>query len=166
MGNDQLHIFQVGDVLVSPDIFTEYFCCDLSQCKGQCCIEGDAGAPVTLDEIAEMEEALDVVWPDLSASAQSVIDQQGVVYDFGTAFQGWVRVTLRDARVGEQVNVGGMVYVCTGQMDEQACRKFTLPVCRRVWIYGDAHFRKSQIQNVEGLVLEPAESGGMWPWTW
>ena len=89
-----------------------------------------------------------------------------VVYDFGTAFQGWVRVTLRDARVGEQVNVGGMVYVCTGQMDEQACRKFTLPVCRRVWIYGDTHFRKSQIQNVEGLVLEPAESGGMWPWTW
>jgi len=80
MGNDQLHIFQVGDVLVSPDIFTEYFCCDLSQCKGQCCIEGDAGAPVTLDEIAEMEEALDVVWPDLSASAQSVIDKQGVVY--------------------------------------------------------------------------------------
>lgn len=75
-----LHIVQVGDVLVSPDIFTEKFCCDLDACKGCCCIEGDAGAPVTLDEIGELESCLDVVWPSLSASAQSVIDKQGVAY--------------------------------------------------------------------------------------
>lgn len=75
-----LHIVQVGDVLVSPDIFTERFCCDLDACKGRCCIEGDAGAPVTLDEIGELESCLDVVWPSLSASAQSVIDKQGVAY--------------------------------------------------------------------------------------
>ncbi len=75
-----LHIVQVGDVLVSPDIFTEKFCCDLDACKGRCCIEGDAGAPVTLDEIGELESCLDVVWPSLSASAQSVIDKQGVAY--------------------------------------------------------------------------------------
>ena len=75
-----LHIVQVGDVLVSPDIFTERFCCDLDACKGRCCIEGDAGAPVTLDEIGELESCLDVVWPMLSASAQSVIDKQGVAY--------------------------------------------------------------------------------------
>lgn len=75
-----LHIVQVGDVLVSPDIFTERFCCDLDACKGCCCIEGDAGAPVTLDEIGELESCLDVVWPSLSASAQSVIDKQGVAY--------------------------------------------------------------------------------------
>lgn len=76
----ELHIVQVGNVIVSPDIFTEKFCCDLHACKGECCVEGDAGAPVTLDEIGEIEEALDVVWPDLSASAQSVIDKQGVAY--------------------------------------------------------------------------------------
>jgi hypothetical protein len=43
-------------------------------------VEGDAGAPVTLDEIAAIEDSLDTVWADLSASAQSVIDRQGVVY--------------------------------------------------------------------------------------
>ncbi len=75
-----LPIVQVGDVLVSPDVIFEKFCCDLKACKGECCIEGDAGAPVTLDEVAEMEGALDVVWNDLSASAQSVIDKQGVAY--------------------------------------------------------------------------------------
>lgn len=73
-------ILQIGDVLVSPDIFTEKFCCDLDACKGICCVEGDAGAPVTLDEIGAIEEALDVVWSDLNASSQSVIDQQGVAY--------------------------------------------------------------------------------------
>ena len=55
----ELHILQVGDVLVSPDIFTEKFCCDLDACKGACCIEGDAGAPVTMDETLAIEDVLD-----------------------------------------------------------------------------------------------------------
>ena len=73
-------ILQIGDVLISTEILTERFCCDLAACKGACCIEGDAGAPVTLDEIGEIEDMLDNVWNDLSASAQAVIDRQGVAY--------------------------------------------------------------------------------------
>lgn len=73
-------IIQVGDVLLSSEILTEKFCCDLSVCKGECCVEGDAGAPVTFDEVAEIENCLDEVWGDLSASAQAVIDKQGVAY--------------------------------------------------------------------------------------
>lgn len=73
-------ILQIDDVLVSSDIFTEMFCCDLDDCHGECCVEGDAGAPVSLDEIAGIEDALDEVWSDLTASAQSVIDRQGVAY--------------------------------------------------------------------------------------
>ena len=73
-------IIQVGNVLVSPDVFTQKFCCDLEACHGACCIEGDAGAPVTIEEVASIEENVDAVWNELSASAQSVIDQQGVAY--------------------------------------------------------------------------------------
>ncbi len=73
-------IFEVGGILLSSDILTEYFCCDYEKCKGICCVEGDAGAPVTLDEVTAIEEVVDTVWPDLSASAQSVIDKQGVAY--------------------------------------------------------------------------------------
>ena len=80
MGNTYDHIFMVGDVLVSPDIINVKFCCDLDKCHGQCCIEGDAGAPVTLDETMEIENILDTVWGDLSASGQAVIDKQGVAY--------------------------------------------------------------------------------------
>ena len=73
-------ILQIGDILISSDILAECFCCDLATCKGACCIEGDAGAPVTLDEVAQIEDALDTVWPDMSAQAQAVIDRQGVAY--------------------------------------------------------------------------------------
>ena len=80
MTEKTLHIMQVGNVLLSPDIFTVKFCCDLQKCKGACCVEGDAGAPVTLDEIGQIEGSWDMVWHDLAASAQSVIDRQGVAY--------------------------------------------------------------------------------------
>ena len=73
-------ILDVGGILISSDILTERFCCDYEKCKGICCVEGDAGAPVTLDEIAGIEDALDTVWQDLSAQAQSVIDRRGVAY--------------------------------------------------------------------------------------
>ena len=73
-------IIEIDDILVSSDIFTEEFCCDLDACKGIRCVEGDAGAPVTLDEIGGIEDALDTVWDDMSASAQAVVDKQGVAY--------------------------------------------------------------------------------------
>ena len=73
-------ILEVGGILISSDILTEQFCCDLEKCKGICCVEGDAGAPVTIDEVAGIEEALDAVWSSLSPQAQAVIDRQGVAY--------------------------------------------------------------------------------------
>ena len=73
-------ILEIGGILISSEIITECFCCDYEKCKGICCVEGSDGAPVTLDEIASIEDALDTVWPMLSASAQSVIDKQGVAY--------------------------------------------------------------------------------------
>lgn len=71
-------ILQVGDVILTSEILTECFCCDLEACKGACCVEGDSGAPLTLDEVGNLEEVLDEVWPELSAKAQSILDKQGV----------------------------------------------------------------------------------------
>ena len=76
----QIPILEVGGVLISTAILTEYFCCDLEQCRGACCIEGDAGAPVTLDEVGEIEASLDAAWSYMSATAQSIVDRQGVAY--------------------------------------------------------------------------------------
>ena len=80
MKRNEIPMIQIDDTIISIDCLSEKFCCDLDACAGICCIEGDAGAPVDLDEVEELEAALPVVWNDLSASAQTVIDKQGVVY--------------------------------------------------------------------------------------
>ena len=71
---------QIDDVIVSLDVFREKFVCNLDACKGECCIEGDAGAPVELEEVEKLEEVLPVIWDELSPEARAVIDKQGVVY--------------------------------------------------------------------------------------
>ncbi|MBQ2122973.1 MAG: DUF3109 family protein [Bacteroidaceae bacterium] len=73
-------ILQVGDVLLTSDIITEKFCCDLEACKGICCVEGDAGAPVTVEEIAELENVVEHIVDDLSPKALKVLEEQGVAY--------------------------------------------------------------------------------------
>lgn len=73
-------MIQIGDVVVSLDVLKEKFLCNLDACKGACCIEGDAGAPVELDEIEKLEEVLPIIWEELAPEAREVIDKQGVVY--------------------------------------------------------------------------------------
>lgn len=48
-------IIQIGDILVSEDVVLEYFACDYEACKGVCCIEGDAGAPMDESEPQVLE---------------------------------------------------------------------------------------------------------------
>ena len=73
-------MIQIDDVVVSLDVLREKFFCDLSACKGECCIEGDAGAPVELDEVAKLEEVLPVIWNELAPEARAIIEAQGVGY--------------------------------------------------------------------------------------
>ncbi len=73
-------MIQIEDIVVSSDVLTEKFICNLEACRGECCIEGDAGAPVEKSEVAELEKVLPVVWDGLSPEAQAVIRKQGVVY--------------------------------------------------------------------------------------
>ncbi|MGL4519065.1 MAG: DUF3109 family protein [Phocaeicola sp.] len=73
-------MIQIDDVVVSLDVIREKFICNLDACKGICCIEGDAGAPVEEEEVAKLEEVLPVIWDQLSPAAKAVINKQGVVY--------------------------------------------------------------------------------------
>ena len=76
----EIPILLVGKVLLSTEIVTEYFCCDLSACHGQCCVDGESGAPLTLDEAAELERLLPMIEDSLSAEARKVIADQSVAY--------------------------------------------------------------------------------------
>ena len=71
-------MLQIGDTLVSLDLAERFFCCDLDACHGECCIEGDAGAPITENEKKELERLLPEINDELLPQAQEVIRQQGV----------------------------------------------------------------------------------------
>lgn len=73
-------MLQIGNVLASLDIVQRFFCCNLDKCLGECCIEGDAGAPITTEEYDKLKEILPIVWDDLLPAAQAVVEQQGVGY--------------------------------------------------------------------------------------
>lgn len=77
---EEVVMLQIQDTLVSLDLIERYFCCDLDACLGACCIEGDAGAPITDDERRQIEDALPDVYNDLLPGAKRVIDENGVSY--------------------------------------------------------------------------------------
>lgn len=76
----QTVMLQIQKELVSLDLAERFFLCDLGKCLGECCIEGDAGAPVTEEEYQKLKALKDVVWDDLLPSAQERINESGVAY--------------------------------------------------------------------------------------
>lgn len=80
MENNEELMFQIQNTLVSLDLAERFFCCDLDSCLGECCIEGDAGAPITEDEYKLLKEILPEIWDDLLPQAQAEINEHGVGY--------------------------------------------------------------------------------------
>lgn len=73
-------MLQIKDTLVTLDIIERFFLCDLDKCLGECCIEGDAGAPITEQEFQKLKEIKDIVWDDLLPAARERIKEAGVGY--------------------------------------------------------------------------------------
>ena len=73
-------MIQIDDTLVSLDLIERSFLCDLSHCKGQCCVAGDSGAPLEPGEEEELKRVLPEIWNDLLPEARTVIQSQGVAY--------------------------------------------------------------------------------------
>ena len=73
-------MIQIQHTILSKDIFEECFICDLAKCKGQCCIEGESGAPLTQEELEQIIEILPKIWNELSPKAQQIIETQGIAY--------------------------------------------------------------------------------------
>ncbi len=76
----ETYMLQIQDTLVSLDLLERYFCCDLDKCLGQCCIDGDAGAPITEEEKKKIEEILPEIIDDLLPAARREIEENGVSY--------------------------------------------------------------------------------------
>jgi hypothetical protein len=78
-------MFQLGKTIVSEEIIEKDFVCNLSSCKGACCVDGDAGAPLELDETKILESIYSKVKPFLRKEGIAAIEAQGkfTTNDFG-----------------------------------------------------------------------------------
>ncbi len=70
-------MFQLGKTIVSEEIIKKDFVCNLSACKGACCIDGEAGAPLEASEIQKLEEIYPIVEPYLRKEGIEAIKKQG-----------------------------------------------------------------------------------------
>lgn len=67
----------IGKTVLSDDIADNFFLCDLNKCKGGCCVEGDLGAPLELQELPILDAIYEQVKPYLTPAGQKAIEQQG-----------------------------------------------------------------------------------------
>jgi len=70
-------MFQIGKTIVSEDIIEKDFLCNLSACKGACCVDGDAGAPLEADEAKILEKIYPIIKPYLRKQSIEAIELQG-----------------------------------------------------------------------------------------
>ena len=70
-------MFQLGKTIISEDVIETDFVCNLSACKGTCCVEGDAGAPLEKEEVDILEDVYQKVKPLLREEGVKAIKEQG-----------------------------------------------------------------------------------------
>lgn len=77
----------VGNVLVSEELVDKCFCCNLEKCKGFCCVEGDSGAPIAPDEVADLEEYYPIFSKYMTEEGVAVVENGGTfVFDGDGSF--------------------------------------------------------------------------------
>lgn len=70
-------IIELGNTLISSEIFSRHFVCHIDKCKGACCIEGDRGAPLNDDEIQRIEQNLEAVKPYMTPAGLELLNAEG-----------------------------------------------------------------------------------------
>ena len=83
----------IENILVSDDIVEKKFVCDLARCKGGCCEEGDAGAPLEKKEMQLLKDNYENIKPYLTKEGIETIEQKGF-YHYSPEF-GWVTPTIK-----------------------------------------------------------------------
>lgn len=82
----------IENKIISDDIAEAQFVCDLTKCKGGCCEDGDAGAPLTEAELDEVNNSYEIIKPYMTPDAIEQVEKKGR-YQYDDEF-GWVTPTL------------------------------------------------------------------------
>ena len=117
-------MIEIDDKIVSADLLRECFACDLTQCKGICCVEGNAGAPLEADEVETLEREYAAYRPYMTPEGIEAVERQGfmVVDDDGD----YTTPLVNDAECAYSRNENGV----------------TLCAIEKAWLEGKTPFRQ------------------------
>ncbi|WP_302151218.1 DUF3109 family protein [uncultured Alistipes sp.] len=117
-------MIEIDEKIVSADLLRECFACDLSQCRGICCVEGNAGAPLEADEVDILEREYEAYRPYMTAEGIEAVERQGfMVVD---ADGDYTTPLVNDAECAYARNENGV----------------TLCAIEKAWLEGKTPFRK------------------------
>jgi hypothetical protein len=85
-------LIAINDILISDEIISEQFVCDLNKCKGGCCEDGDSGAPLTNGELESLNDFIEEIKPYITPEGLKVLEKEGL-YKYDQEF-GWVTPTI------------------------------------------------------------------------
>ena len=78
MKKSQVSMLQIQNTLISMDVVEKKFCCDLSKCKGACCIHGDSGAPLSEEETVLLENEYEYIKPYMRKEGVDAVEKQDI----------------------------------------------------------------------------------------
>jgi hypothetical protein len=71
-------MLEIDRTLISLEVLSRKFCCNLQACKGSCCVHGDAGAPLTIEETGYLDDYMDELRPYLSTEGIMALVEEGM----------------------------------------------------------------------------------------
>ncbi len=136
-------MIEIDDKIVSMDILKEHFLCDITKCKGICCVEGNAGAPLELEEVDELERCFESYLPYMTADGVRAVERDGfmVVDSDGD----YTTPLVDDAECAYAYSEDGV----------------TLCAIEKAWLAGECSFRKPISCHLYPIRLINFRSGGV-----
>ncbi len=119
-------MIEIDDKIVSLDLLRECFVCDLGRCKGICCVEGNAGAPLEIEEVDTLEEEYDSYKPYMKPAGVEAVERQGfmVVDDDGD----YCTPLIDDAECAYSFEENGVTYCAIERAYREGKCSFPKPV--------------------------------------
>lgn len=134
---------EIDDKIVSIDILKERFACDITKCKGICCVEGNAGAPLEIEEVDLLEEEYELYKPYMTHAGIKAVEQQGfMVIDSDGDY---TTTLVDDAECAYAYTEGDL----------------TLCAIEKAWLAGECTFRKPISCHLYPIRLINFKSGGV-----
>jgi hypothetical protein len=116
----------IDNTIISDNLVSVNFCCEFNKCRGACCVEGDAGAPLEEEEISLLEDYIEKIKPFMTFEGKKVIKKNGV-FDYDSTGE-YVTPLISDKECAFTYFIDGVAFCAIEKAYDEGKIKFQKPV--------------------------------------